>query len=219
MEVLVSQDDLKKKPCIVFTKTSPYMVSGLENFTNSRGDKLRTTPVMSLCRCGESKRKPCCDGAHTANGIDGEKKPGRLKDKVHSFKGKNIIIHDNRAVCSHDGTCVNELPSVFMKGRRPWINPDGATVAEIVDVIERCPSGALSYTIDDKLHDTLDRSPAIKVALNGPLEITGWIELKDDMDSKPLSAEHYTLCRCGASKNKPFCDGSHFEAHFVDEEN
>jgi CDGSH-type Zn-finger protein len=215
----MSKNDSKKKPTIVFTKTSPYMVSGLEKFTNSKGENLKASPVISLCRCGESKRKPCCDGSHNANGIDGEKKPGRLKDKVHSFKGKDITIHDNRAVCSHDGACVDELPSVFQKGRRPWINPDGASAGEIVDVIEKCPSGALSYTIGHVTCNTLDREPAIKVAYNGPLEIVGGIELKDDMNSKPQSPEHYTLCRCGASKNKPFCDGSHFEAQFMDDDN
>jgi CDGSH-type Zn-finger protein len=174
---------------------------------------------MSLCRCGVSKNKPYCDGSHTASGIDGEKKTGRLKDKVHSFAGKDITIHDNRGVCSHDRSCVELLPSVFTKGRRPWINPDGASVREIVAVIEKCPSGALSYTIGNITCTTLDRPPAIKVAKNGPLEITGGIILKDDMGSKPQSPEHYTLCRCGGSKNNPFCDGTHHANGFSDDEN
>ncbi|UCH92411.1 MAG: CDGSH iron-sulfur domain-containing protein [Candidatus Aminicenantes bacterium] len=209
----------KEKPEIVFTTTTPYMVSHLENFYNSRGEKMETKPVMVLCRCSESKNKPYCDGTHTAKGIDGEKKPGRAKDKVRNFAGKDITIHDNRGICSHDRSCVNLLPSVFEKGRKPWINPDGASVREIVSVIEKCPSGALSYTIGHITCTALDREPAIKVAKNGPLEITGGIILKDDMNSTPQSAEHYTLCRCGASKNKPFCDGSHHENGFVDEKN
>jgi CDGSH-type Zn-finger protein len=209
----------EKKPGIAFTKTTPYMVSGLENFYNSRGEPLETRPVMALCRCGESKNRPCCDGTHVAKGIDGEKKPGRVKDKLRSWKGKDITIHDNRGVCSHDGACVDLLPAVFEKGRKPWINPDGASVREIVAVIEKCPSGALSYTIGNITCTALDREPAIKVSKNGPFEITGDILLKDDINSKPQSAEHYTLCRCGGSKNKPFCDGSHFEIKFVDDEN
>jgi CDGSH-type Zn-finger protein len=215
----MSEKDARKKPEITFTKYSPYMVSGLTNFTNSKGENLKASPVISLCRCGESKAKPCCDGSHTAKGIDGEKKPGRIKDKVHNFVGKEITIHDNRGVCSHDGACVDGLPAVFEKGRIPWIKPDAAGVREIVDVIEKCPSGALSYTIGHSVCNALDREPAVKVAKNGPLEITGWIALKDDMDSKPQSAEHYTLCRCGASKNKPFCDGSHHDIKFIDEDN
>ena len=203
------KDSQQKKPEIVFTKTTPYMVSGLENFYDANGKKLPTKPVMVLCRCGKSKNKPFCDGSHNAEGIDGEKKPGRLKDKVHHFAGNEITIHDNRGVCSHDRSCVNFSPGVFKPGRRPWIDPNAAGVKEIVNTIEKCPSGALGYTIGKITCTSLDREPAIKVAENGPFEITGGIILKDDMNSKPQSAEHYTLCRCGKSKNQPFCDGSH----------
>jgi CDGSH-type Zn-finger protein len=207
----------RKKPEIVFTKTTPYMVSGLESFFNSRGEPLETKPVMVLCRCGESKKKPYCDGSHNAKGIDGEKKPGRAKDKLRSFVGKDLTIHDNRGVCSHDRSCVNLLPSVFTRGRIPWIDPNGASVREIVAVIEKCPSGALSYTIGNITCTSLNREPALKVAKNGPFEITGGVLLKDDINSKPQAPEHYTLCRCGGSKNKPFCDGTHHENEFCDE--
>jgi diacylglycerol kinase family enzyme/CDGSH-type Zn-finger protein len=213
------KDRQKMKPCITLTKHTPYMVSDLENFTNSKGEKLDTFPVMSLCRCGESKNKPYCDGSHAANGIDGEKKPGRVKDKLRSFKGKEIIIHDNRGVCSHDRACVNELPRVFEKGRKPWINPDGAPAEEVASVIEKCPSGALSYTTGDVSWTGFDCEPAINVAKDGPLEINGGIVLKDDMGSKPQLAQHYTLCRCGGSKNKPFCDGTHHDKGFSDDKN
>jgi len=209
-------DSQSKKPEITFTKTTPYRVSGLENFYDSNGEKLPTKSVLVLCRCGESKKKPLCDGSHNAKGIDGEKKKGRLKDKVHHFKGQEITINDNRCVCSHDRSCVKHSPSVFRKGRRPWVDPNGASAEEIIDTIKKCPSGALSYTIDNITYTELDREPAIKVAKNGPLEITGGIELKDDMNSKPQSAEHYTLCRCGGSKNHPFCDGSHRKNDFND---
>lgn len=215
----MSNNNKKKKPEIVFTKHSPYMVTDVENFYNSKGEKLEATPVMSLCRCGLSQNKPCCDGSHAEKGIDGEKKPDRVKDKLRDFKGKDITIHDNRGVCSHDRSCVTLLPSVFRRGEKRWIRPDEAGVSEIVDVIEKCPSGALSYSIGHRKCTELDRPPAIKVAKNGPLEITGGILLKDDLSSKPQSPEHYTLCRCGGSKNKPFCDGSHWDNEFEDEKN
>jgi len=208
-----------KKPSIVLTKTTPYMVHDLGNFSNSKREKLTTNPVMALCRCGESQNKPCCDGSHVKKGIDSEKKKGRMRDKVRDYVGKDITIHDNRGVCSHDGGCVDSLPSVFEKGRWPWINPDAAGVEEIMAAIKKCPSGALSYTIGEETRTSIDREPAIKVAQNGPLEITGGIIFEDDMGSKPQSAEHYTLCRCGESKNKPFCDGSHNEIDFTDDKN
>jgi diacylglycerol kinase family enzyme/CDGSH-type Zn-finger protein len=213
------KDTQQTKPFITFTKNTPYMVTDLENFTNSGGEKLQTFPVMSLCRCGESKNKPYCDGSHAAKGIDGEKKPGRVKDRLRSFKGQEIIIHDNRGACSHDRACVNNLPAVFDKERKSWINPAGAPAEETAKVIEKCPSGALSYTIGGKTWTGFDREPAIKVAKNGPYEITGGIVLKDDMNSKPQLPGHYTLCRCGGSKNKPFCDGTHHDNGFSDDKN
>jgi CDGSH-type Zn-finger protein len=205
------------KPKIVLTQTTPYKVINLENLYDCDGERIETRPMMMLCRCGLSRKKPFCDGSHMAVGIDGEKQEGRPKDKVHRFKGEKITIHDNRCVCSHDGSCIEDLPSVFVKGRRPWINPDGASVEEIIDAVNNCPSGALSYTLDGVHYDKQDREPAIKIAKDGPFEIVGGITLEDDMGSKPLSEEHYVLCRCGASKNKPFCDGSHNAIEFSDE--
>jgi len=195
------------------------MVHDLENFTDSKGEKLTTTPVMALCRCGESQNKPFCDGSHNEKGLDSQKQKGRMRDKVRDYVGKDITIHDNRGVCSHDGACVDLLPSVFEKGRYPWINPDGASAEEIMATVKKCPSGALSYTFKGETWTSTDREPAIKIAQDGPLEITGGIIFEDDMGSKPQTAGHYTLCRCGASKNKPFCDGSHSETGFTDEKN
>jgi CDGSH-type Zn-finger protein len=206
----------KKKPQIVFTKYGPFSVVDLEAFMNHKGEKLHTDPVMELCRCGHSKHKPHCDSSHVKAGFYGKKDEGRVKDRVREYVGKDITILDNRGVCAHDMACVRNLPSVFNRDARPWINPDGASVREIVETIEKCPSGALSFKIGSMRYQDLDREPAITVAKDGPLKIVGGIELKDDMESKPESSEHYTLCRCGGSKNKPFCDGSHMDTGFKD---
>lgn len=212
-------DSQEKKPKIVFTKSSPYKVLFLKNLINSKGEKLETRDMMNLCRCGLAKTKPFCDGSHYATGIDGEKKEGLPKDRVIDYKGEHITIHDNRLVCSHDQSCVIDLPEVFQRGKRRWIQPDGASVEKIIKTIKKCPSGALSYTLDGVHYDAQDREPAIIIARDGPLEIVGGIELEDDSGSVPQSPEHYVLCRCGASKNKPFCDGSHIEAEFSDPKN
>ena len=82
-----------------------------------------------------------------------------------------------------------------------------------------CPSGALSYTKDGVLYKDRDREPAITVSKNGPYYVVGGIESKDPMGSKPESKEHYTLCRCGASTNKPFCNGAHWDINFKDDKN
>ncbi len=142
-----------------------------------------------------------------------------IKDKRKDFVGKKIIVHDNRRICSHAAECVNNLPSVFKLNSRPWIEPDAAEVNEIVDTVRKCPSGALSYSIDGvEYRNQNDRLPMVIVSKDGPYIITGGVELiGDDIQfGDGASKEHYTLCRCGASQNKPFCDGMHRAINFDD---
>ncbi len=206
----------KKKPCIFFTDTSPYKVINLEHFITSTGRELRIKSPLLLCRCGASRNRPYCDGSHVKIKFKGEKKPDCVTDRVVEYRGREITIVDNRGVCSHDGSCFRFLPQVFMPEKHRWIRPNQAGKEKIIQTIEKCPSGALSYKLDGKRYQNLDREPAIVVARNGPFKIVGYIELQDDMHSKPECKEHYTLCRCGGSKNHPFCDGSHLRNGFTD---
>jgi len=203
-------------PLVVFNRYSPYMVVGLDHMRDAKGRKLPLEPVTSLCRCGKSASKPYCDGTHAKIGFLGTKKEDRVPDRVKDYTGRDIVIHDNRGVCAHDGACVRSLPAVFNTERRPWINPDGAGVKAIIETVEKCPSGALSYSIGSRRYRDLDRVAAIRAAKNGPLEMTGFIALVDDQGSEPESKEHCTLCRCGESSNRPFCDGTHGDIGFDD---
>jgi len=204
-----------KKPIIAFTRFSPYMIIDMERIENFNGAYIPVEPVTSLCRCGESKSKPFCDESHTTNGIDGEKKDDRDQYQWKNYRGKNITVHYNLGVCSHDGSCIRMLPGVFNINCRPWISPDNGDTENIIDVIKHCPSGALSYTLDgEKYINYYDGEPKIKLARKGPLEFYGGITLKDDQGSIPETNDHYTLCRCGHSKNKPFCDGKHLKHKF-----
>lgn len=209
----------KKKPVIEPTKNGPYKVQGLENFKNSRGEDIETKPVMFLCRCGESKNKPFCDGTHAKVGFSDEKDGDRVPDKTDSYEGREITIHDNRGVCSHRGYCTDNLPSVWRMRMEPWIDPNGAGAGEIVKVIKTCPSGALSYTQGGVLHKDWDREPAVIVSKDGPYDVQGGPEFADKEGNKPESGEHYALCRCGQSKNKPFCSGRHWYVKFKDDKN
>ncbi len=204
-------------PMVIFTKYSPYMVVDLQKFTGAAGKDLKIEPVMSLCRCGASKFKPYCDGSHVEAGFSGDKIEGRTNDRVKNYTGKDITVHDNRGVCCHDGSCVNKLPAVFRKEERPWIYPDGGSAGDIIQTIESCPSGALSYTIGSRRYQDLECSPEIHVIKNGPLFLKGRIVVKNDTNDQPECTEHCTLCRCGGSKNKPFCDGEHEEINFQDD--
>jgi uncharacterized Fe-S cluster protein YjdI len=115
-------------------------------------------------------------------------------------------------LCAHSTICFRELPEVFDPRVRPWVRPDGAPTARIVEQVKRCPSGALSYVMDRPVAPAAPAADAdlrIEVRPNGPLVLHGHCTIerpdggKDERDGKT------SLCRCGGSANKPYCDGSH----------
>ncbi len=222
----------KEKPKILPLPNGPYYLLNdtkpkiVENLQNSRGEPISTMIGVALCRCGASKNKPFCDGTHSIIGFSSqndESKRNTVKDRRKNYAGNKITIHDNRRICSHAKECVNNLPSVFRENSKPWIDPNGSFAEEIIQTIRKCPSGALSYSIDGvEFRDQYDRKPMITVSKNGPYIITGSIELMGENNTnqqfgEEVSKEHYTLCRCGASANKPFCDGTHNVIDFKDE--
>lgn len=209
----------QKKPTIECSADGPYIVRGLEKLHNSRGEPITTKRTIALCRCGGSASKPFCDGTHSTIGFSGKKLTDGSRDKRKTYQGKKITIHDNRGICSHAGLCTDNLASVFRMNSKPWIDPDGADVEAIIETIKKCPSGALSYSIEEVEHRDQEREPMIAVSKDGPYHVSGAIEFKDQPRGEGASEEHYTLCRCGASKNKPFCDGSHWQIKFTDEKN
>ena len=194
---------MNAKPKIACLPNGPYQ------FTD--GPK-----TQALCRCGGSKNKPFCDGTHGRIGFSDRKLSDGRDDRRVTYAGKAITIFDNRALCAHAGYCTDGLKAVFRQRETPWIDPEGASVREIIAIVERCPSGALSYAIDGVEAAPPQRPPRMTATKDGPYAVTGGIELVDVARGEGASTEHYTLCRCGASKNKPFCDGSHWEAGFKD---
>jgi CDGSH-type Zn-finger protein/uncharacterized Fe-S cluster protein YjdI len=234
---------MKEKPKILPLPNGPYYLLNdmepkvVENLQNSKGKPLSTVLGVALCRCGASNNKPFCDGTHGTIGFSSENKitaaanynnnndssnKHMIKDKRKDYVGKEITIHDNRRICSHAAECVNNLSSVFKLNSRPWINPDSARTEEIIDTIRKCPSGALSYSINGiEYRDPNEREPMVTVSKDGPYLITGGIDLIGDniQWAEGASKEHYTLCRCGASNYKPFCDGMHRTVNFKDDKN
>ena len=208
----------KNKPTITPAENGPYMVKDLPAFSNRKGP-VETKPQMALCRCGGSQNKPFCDGTHSTNGFSSEKLEGRVEDKRDDYAGDKITIHDNRGTCAHAGKCTDGSPSVFKLKEEPWIDPNAAGTDDVIATIRKCPSGALSYTFKGLEHRDRDGSPSIFIAPNGPYVVTGGPELAGAERGEGASTEHYTLCRCGGSKNKPFCDGTHWHKKFVDDKN
>jgi CDGSH-type Zn-finger protein len=180
------------------------------------GKAFQVAGEVALCRCGGSKNKPFCDGTHAKNGFSDRNLADPAKDRRKSYAGKRITILDNRALCSHAGHCTDGLMEVFRQHEEPWIVPDAAQVEKVIETIGKCPSGALAYAIDGVEARPPMRPPAIVLTDNGPYAVTGGIELAGAKFGQGASAEHYALCRCGASQNKPFCDGSHWAVEFRD---
>ncbi len=212
-------DGAEGKPTIECREDGPYVIRDLRTLTDSKGQEIATKPVVALCRCGGSSTKPFCDGTHARNGFKSEKLPRRVPDRRDTYVGKGVTIYDNRSICAHAGFCTDGLPAVWRLKQEPWIDPDGGDVAAIIETIKACPSGALSYSIDDTEYRDQDRPPAIQVTKNGPYRVTGGVDLKGRPGGEGASREHYTLCRCGGSKNKPFCDGTHWYIEFHDDRN
>lgn len=211
----MSSDD---RPSIKPTPDGPYLVKNLERLSNRNGP-IEAAPTLALCRCGGSGNKPFCDGTHAKIRFSSAKLDGRVPDQREDYEAEKITIHDNRGICAHAGRCTDGLPSVFRLKTEPWIDPRGAPAEQIKETIRKCPSGALSYTVDGVEHRDREGFPAIFVSPNGPYVVTGGPELLDTARGDGASTEHFTLCRCGGSKNKPFCDGSHWYNNFSDEKN
>lgn len=207
-----------KKPEITPSENGPYLVKDLSNLANQKGP-VTAKENMALCRCGGSANKPFCDGTHKSNGFSSAKLEGRIADKQDHYTGKKITIHDNRGICAHAGRCTDGLASVFHLREEPWIYPDSATAEEIVATIKKCPSGALSYTMGNVSGYDANGSPSIFIAPNGPYVVSGRPALNDTKRGEGASEEHFTMCRCGGSKNKPFCDGTHWSNGFKDDKN
>jgi CDGSH-type Zn-finger protein/uncharacterized Fe-S cluster protein YjdI len=124
------------------------------------------------------------------------------------YTGDDITIRYNIKRCIHAQACVRNLPAVFDRDKRPWINANGATVDSEVAVIEMCPSGALHYERKDGVTERPATVNVISVRHNGPLEIRGDMSIQGTL----VDLQHETrasLCRCGGSENKPFCDNTH----------
>jgi CDGSH-type Zn-finger protein/uncharacterized Fe-S cluster protein YjdI len=126
--------------------------------------------------------------------------------------GKKVRIIFEGAKCIHSRGCVLSRPDVFVPNvKGEWIHPDAATPEAVAELAHQCPSGAIRYErLDGGPGEAPPKVNTVRVRENGPLAFHGAL----DIAGQP-PAIRATLCRCGASKNKPYCDGSHTEAGFV----
>jgi CDGSH-type Zn-finger protein/truncated hemoglobin YjbI/ferredoxin len=170
--------------------------------------------------------KPFCDGAHATSGFTDDKDPNRVPDQRDTYPGQQVTIFDNRGICQHAGLCTDRLPSAFRTDKEPFVAPSGARMDELIRAVRDCPSGALSLAFDGEEARSLadwhgQRERAIEITQDGPYRVTGGVRLIDSTGTDvPRAAgsslEHYALCRCGHSQNKPFCSGMHWYVEFRD---
>ena len=214
------------RPRIVVADNGPYLVTNAAAVRSHLGEPLPVPPQVALCRCGQSGDKPFCDGSHARAGFSGAKDPKRVPDERDTYPGVQVTVFDNRGICQHSGFCTDRVPTVFRTDAEPFVAPSGGRMDEIVRAVRDCPSGALSVAFDGtEARDLAEwhnvRQPAVEVSLDGPYRVTGGIPLADSAGAEvPRAAgssrEHYALCRCGHSQNKPFCSGMHWYIQFRD---
>lgn len=169
-----------------------------------------------LCRCGASENKPFCDGSHKRVGFDGTETASTdlYRDTARVMPASGVVVRDDRKLCEHAGFCSRTEGTNVWKMRH---SEEPAVLGEMVAMIDVCPSGALTHSpTEDALDDEPTLDQEVLVVDDGPYLVTGGPSVTR-ADGEPLeSRNRMTLCRCGQSKNKPLCDGSHKEAGFTD---
>lgn len=209
---------------IKITKNGPYRVSDLplnEDIVecDEEGTPLKTkkgktfsTPFeYDLCRCGQSKNKPFCDKTHSKINFDGTENPEakqKYEDKAETINGPNLILKDNPSLCSSAIFC-HRAGGVWNLTKQSN-NPKAKETA--IEEACCCPSGRL-VACDKKTGEAIEPklNPSIGIPDNGPLCVKGGIPVESGDGFTYQIRNRATLCRCGKSQNKPFCDGSHLE--------
>jgi uncharacterized Fe-S cluster protein YjdI len=138
------------------------------------------------------------------------------KQITKEYSNGELTIVWKPQVCIHAGECVKALPDVYKPKEKPWINAEHAKTQDLINQIDKCPSGALSYYIPNKnTKAKAEQTVKVNVSKNGPILINGECELIGPDGSSQIISKNTALCRCGASKNKPYCDGSHKTIAFI----
>ncbi|MES9972310.1 MAG: CDGSH iron-sulfur domain-containing protein [Candidatus Thiodiazotropha sp.] len=138
------------------------------------------------------------------------------KKQVFLYTGKQIDVAWDERLCIHIGECGYSKGELFVAGRDPWCQPDISSPGEVQEIVERCPSGALvCRDKDGHIAETAASENTLTVSYQGPYFLQGDLAIQGSADDMPGVRFRAALCRCGLSKNKPFCDNSH-EGQFKD---
>lgn len=215
------------------SKDGPYEVSGrpalgrTAQVETEYGEPIDWEPfepidapeTFDLCRCGRSQRKPFCDASHQSCGFDGtegtevaDRAPRATRAEV--YVGDGVVMTDDHTLCEHAGYCGDRFTNVWRMIRR---TSDPEIRERLQRMVSLCPSGALDYARAegaDPVEPVFE--PSIAVIRDGPLWVRGGIPIESSDGTTYEVRNRVTLCRCGRSSNKPFCDGTHKEVEFRD---
>ena len=171
------------------------------------------TTDYELCRCGNSSRRPFCDATHEREPFDGTEVADRrtYDERAYPYRGGELTMRDDRTLCTTAGYCGDRFRNV-------WAMIADAADPEVAERIRHmaklCPSGRLVTQPDGAERDERSFEPSVAVTRDGPLWVRGGVQVVA-ADGTPYEVRNrQTLCRCGHSENKPFCDGSHKEVGF-----
>jgi CDGSH-type Zn-finger protein len=214
---------------IKVTQNGPYRVTGasllrIRPIYNEGGDGLEWErqnaidheETYDLCRCGASGTKPFCDGSEKEIDFDGSETAdrGSTADRRRTYGTASFAVTDDRSLCAHMGFC--SRGSVNVWSLAPQCD-DTESRRMVIEMIRRCPSGRLQYALGpDAPAEEEDLASEIAVVDGGPLWVRGGIPVEASDGFQYEVRNRVALCRCGHSKKKPFCDGSHWEAGFTD---
>lgn len=222
-------DDTPLTPRITIRRDGPYEVLGVALVRTAQVETEYGEPVdweadvpvkasraYDLCRCGRSRRKPFCDSSHEAEPWDSAEVADRSprSSRADVFPGVGVVMTDDRSLCTQAGYCGDRF-------RKVWDMIDDTADPAIRERLQRmvslCPSGRLEHTYAPGSPPVEPAfQPLIAAVRDGPLWVRGGIAIESE-DGTPWEVRNrVTLCRCGQSRNKPFCDGTHKEIGFRD---
>lgn len=140
-----------------------------------------------------------------------------MENQIKNYTNGELSIKWESSKCIHSAICIRGLPEVFNKNARPWINMKGDYAENIKLQVLACPSGALSISNKTNESEMTNNQNEVEVCVleNGPLMVSGTIQVKDKDGNITTKADKSFLCRCGSSENKPYCDGKHKKIGFI----
>ncbi len=209
-------------PKITPRDNGPLVVSDPPILRHLGGEEIATKDVAALCRCGMSANKPFCDGSHREAGFSTAPADARLRNSELTYEGQvdgqDVTVAYTPVLCSHAGECSKRAAQVFRPSEKPWIQPEEGKLADILEAVAMCPSGALRVSVGARTEaQHLNRGEVvIEVETHGPYRVKN-VALEAEFNGVGASRANYVLCRCGLSKNKPFCDGTHYDEKWRDD--